>query len=151
MTLAGDPHAWLLPYFARLCRDPTFSNLAPAFQFEALCQAVATDHPGRATDMSSMSAAAQSALLLWLTDAARGSSASAKDVTLWAVRKGERTLVCLAVDVTNGFDLRLMDGGEFRRTELFPELATVKTRAGEWLTALKERGWLLDQEKQPDK
>lgn len=43
------PHAWLRPYYAHLRNDPTDARLALAFQFGALCDLVAVEHPGRAT------------------------------------------------------------------------------------------------------
>jgi hypothetical protein len=67
---------------------------------------------------------------------------SSGDERLWSITKGNRRLDCLAVYLPSGIDLRLMEGTEFRRTELFREASTLKARADEWRKAMFERGWI---------
>ena len=40
-----------------------------------------------------------------------------QETELWRMRKGERELQCVAVYLTTGIDLRLLEAGEIRRTE----------------------------------
>jgi hypothetical protein len=143
MAVSNDPHVWLQPYFARLREDPSFARLALSFQFEELCTAVEPEHPMRAAQMRDWSTAAQHALLKWLADAlSQQHHQPATDETLWTVEKGHRRLTCLAVYLPIGVDLRLMEGAEFRRTELFQDAPHLNAKAAEWLTALRARGWL---------
>jgi hypothetical protein len=41
-----------------------------------------------------------------------------------------------------GIDLRLMEGVDFRRTQLAKNANTVTARAEQWRDALLERGWV---------
>jgi hypothetical protein len=58
-----------------------------------------------------------------------------------ASAKGERELACLAVYLAIGIDLRLMDGGDFRRTQIQKDAPAIGAQADGWLRALRERGW----------
>ena len=64
-----------------------------------------------------------------------------QEVELWRVTKDTRELRCVVRYMPHGLDLRLMLGDEFRRTELLKDAPRVEARAGEWRTALLERGW----------
>jgi hypothetical protein len=142
MPLSSDPHAWLRLYFEQLRQDdPQFARLAPSLQFEALYAAVRSDQPGRAEGMRDWSVAARHALLKWLADVVAERKPT-RDERLWSITKGNRRLDCLAVYLPSGIDLRLMEGTEFRRTELFREASTLKARADEWRKAMFERGWI---------
>jgi hypothetical protein len=149
VTLSSDPHAWLRPYLKQLRQDdPQSARLAPSLQFEALCGAVRSDQPGRAESMRDWSVAAQHALLRWLADVIAEGKA-ARDERLWSITKGHRRLDCFAVYLPTGIDLRLMEGTEFRRTQLLRDAPTVKARADEWRKAMFERGWLPAPESDP--
>lgn len=45
-----------------------------------------------------------------------------REVELWRVRKAPRELRCLAVYLPTGIDLKLMEGADFRRTQLFRDI-----------------------------
>jgi hypothetical protein len=142
MTVSSDPHVWLQPSVARLRDDPNFARLAPSFQFEELCAAVESEHPMRAASMREWSTAAQHALLKWLADCvSQQTETSRRDEVVWTVEKGHRRLTCLVVYLPSGVDLRLIEGDEFRQTELFYDAPHLNAKASEWCTALKERGW----------
>jgi hypothetical protein len=40
-----------------------------------------------------------------------------------------------------GIDLRLIEGEDFRRTQLLKDGPSVEARAEEWRTKLREKGW----------
>ena len=48
MDLTSDPHAWLRPYYVALKADGGLQKLAIPLRFDALCCAVAGEHPSRA-------------------------------------------------------------------------------------------------------
>ena len=52
-----------------------------------------------------------------------------------------RELRCVARYLPSGIDLRLMQGQEFRRTELHGDADAATAKATEWKAALLERGW----------
>jgi hypothetical protein len=47
----------------------------------------------------------------------------------------------MAVYLPNGIDLRLMEGVDFRRTQLQKDAPAIEAQADGWLRALQERGW----------
>jgi hypothetical protein len=116
VILSSDPHAWLRPYVAALKADPAFTTLAPALRFEALCQIVEVDHPDRARQMREWSPAAKTGTLKWLETVTKEKPVT--EVEMWAVVKGNRTRKCVARYLPIGIDLRLMEGDDFRRTEV---------------------------------
>jgi len=140
-SVSSDPHAWLRPIYARLRADSSFSLLAPAHQFEVLRQAAAEEAPSKAESMREWNTTTQFALLGWLADVAAQQPNPSREVELWRVRKGERELRCSAVHLHNGVDLRLLEGGEFRRTQLLKDAPAVQALAQKWREALGERGW----------
>jgi hypothetical protein len=92
--------------------------------------------------------AAQSALLKHLSDSLDERPHPSRDIELWQVRKGARTLRCVAVYLSIGVDLRLMEAADSRRTELIKQPEQVEARASEWKTALLEKAWSEDVEGQ---
>jgi hypothetical protein len=140
MLLTSDPHAWLRPYYATVKQSPSFAHLAPSLQFSALCDAVAKDHPSRAAWMRDWSPTAQDAALTWLASAVT-QTPPVTELELWTVRKDARELRCVARYLPSGIDLRLMQGKDFRRTELHRSADAANAKAAEWKRALVERGW----------
>ena len=67
------------------------------------------------------------------------SSPAAREVELWRVAKDGRELRCLAVYMTTGIDLRLMEGEDFRRTQLLKDGPAVEAKAEEWRGKLGAR------------
>ncbi len=66
---------------------------------------------------------------------------TAARVELWRVRKGDRQLHLVAVYLPNGIDARLMEGADFRRTQLCPDALAVEALSHLWREALTARGW----------
>ena len=60
---------------------------------------------------------------------------------LWRVRKGSRELVCVAVYMSHGVDLRLLEDGDIRRTRLHRRPETVAAKSAEWRDKLLAGGW----------
>ena len=52
----------------------------------------------------------------------------------------------MAVYLSIGVDLRLMEADDFRRTELIKQPELVEARASQWKAALLERAWSEDVE-----
>jgi hypothetical protein len=138
-VLSSDPHAWLRPFVAVLKADPAFTMLAPALRFEALCQVVEVDHPDRARQMREWSPAAQTGTLKWLETVTK-EKPPVTEVGIWSATKGGRTLRCVARYLPIGIDVRLMEGDDFRRTEVHKDGDLAEIRATEWRRALEERG-----------
>jgi hypothetical protein len=140
VALTSDPHAWLRPYLAALKADPAFTTLATALRFEALRQMVEVDHPDRARQMREWSPAAQTGTLKWLETVTK-EKPPVREVEMWVVTKDTRTLRCVARYLPIGIGLRLMQGEDFRRTEVHRDADAVNAKAAEWKAALLERGW----------
>ena len=128
------------PYFATLKADPAYHTLAMPLRFAALCDVVAHEHPEPAKWMRDWSPAAREDTLKWLESATKEKPA-VTELELWTVTKGTRTLRCVARYLPLGIDLRLMEGDDFRRTELHKDGDLAKVRATGWRQALEERGW----------
>jgi hypothetical protein len=141
IDLTSDPHAWLRPYYIALKNDSAFWMLAEPLRFEALCCAVEREHPSRAASMREWSPAAQQGILGWLETVTKEKPA-VQEVELWRVTKDSRELRCVVRYMPHGVDLRLMQGDDFRRTELLKDAPRVEARAAGWLQKLRDRGWL---------
>jgi hypothetical protein len=63
------------------------------------------------------------------------------EVELWRVAKDGRELRCVAVYMTTGIDLRLMEGEDFRRTQLLRDGPAVEALAEQWQAKLRVAGW----------
>ena len=140
MILSSDPHAWLRPFFATLKADPAYHTLAIPLRFVALCDVVGAEHEERANWMRQWSPAAQEGTLKWLESATK-EKPSVTELELWTVKKDARTLRCLARYLPSGIDLRLLEGDDFRRTELHRDADLAEIRSMGWKQALEERGW----------
>jgi hypothetical protein len=105
-----------------------------------LCDAVAAEHPKEAAQMRDWSEATQEAAISWLAKVT-AQVPPAREVELWRLMKGKRELRCLVRYVPAGLDLRLIQGDEFRRTELHRDAEAANAKATEWKAALTERGW----------
>jgi hypothetical protein len=140
MSLTSDPHAWLRPFFARLLAHPAFRQFAPSHQFEQLVQAVEREYPSKAATMREWSVGGQHALLSHLASMV-DQQASADPVELWHVQKNERKLRCVVHYLPSGIDVRLLEGQDFRRTQLCKIAPEVEKLSAEWLKALLEVGW----------
>ena len=66
---------------------------------------------------------------------------TAKQTELWRMRKGDREVRCVAVYISVGVDLRLLEGGDMLRTELLRDAYALPMRAREWQRALAKSGW----------
>jgi hypothetical protein len=55
--------------------------------------------------------------------------------------KASRELRCIARYLPTGIDVRLMEGEDFRRTQLLKDGPSVEARAEEWRMKLREKGW----------
>lgn len=141
MTLTSDPHAWLRPIFATLRADAGFALLAPSHQFAQLCHAVAKDYPAQAASMREWSPTAQGGLLKWLADAVQQDGVITR-LEQWRVQKGDRELVCIAIYIPTGIDVRLMENEDFRRTRLAKTALEAIAVAEEWKVKLLAHGWL---------
>jgi hypothetical protein len=115
---SSDRNAWLLPYWADLHRQSSFfANLAPELQASALADHIAVDYPDKAAEIRGWTPVTRRAVLAVLDRALRQKHAD--DLTeLWRMRRAAREVRCVAVRVGPGIDLRLLEDGEMRRTEL---------------------------------
>ena len=57
------------------------------------------------------------------------------------VHKDSRQLRFVAVYLPNGIDLPLMEGEDFRRTQLLTDEPAVQMKAEEWRSTLRGSGW----------
>ena len=138
--ISSDPHAWMRPYYEAVAARESFSHLAQSHQFELLVEAIARDYPAKAALMREWNAASQRATLGVFANVVY-STPAAREVELWRVAKDGRELRCLAVCMPTGIDLRLMEGEDFRRTQLLKDGPTVEARAEEWRGKLAGKGW----------
>lgn len=91
--------------------------------------------------MREWSPAAQLAMLKWLSDVVHEQPNPTNEIEQWRVRKTGRKLRCIAVYVPIGIDLRLMEGEDFRRTQLCKDAPDAWALTDKWRAALIEGGW----------
>lgn len=138
--ISSDPHAWMRVYDEELASVAGFALLAASLQFDLLVEAIGRDYPTEAAKMREWDGLAQRAALSVFSNVVY-SSAAAREVELWHVHKDSRELRCLAVYMPTGIDLRLMEGEDFRRTQLLKDGPAVETFAEEWKAKLRAAGW----------
>jgi hypothetical protein len=139
--ISSDPHAWLRPYWADLHQQSTFfAKLAPELQAEALAEAIEAEHPTMAAEIRSWNSATRRAYLASL-DVSLIEKRTDKQVELWRMQKGTREVQCIAVYTPVGADLRLLEKGDWLRTELIREPFVADARAKQWREALMQSGW----------
>jgi hypothetical protein len=61
-------------------------------------------------------------------------------VSLWTLNKERRELVCLAVYLPIGVDVRLMEGMDFRRTRLVRDAIECTAVSDDWKTEVGRAG-----------
>jgi len=64
-----------------------------------------------------------------------------RQTELWRMTNGSREVTCAAVYTRVGPDLRLLEGGEMLRTELFQFGHALQARSRQWRQALERTGW----------
>jgi len=101
---------------------------------------VALEHPAKAAAMNEWSPAMKDGLLLHLANTVRQGAPPAS-VVLWQVKKGDRELCCVTRYLPTGIDVRLLEGIDFKRTQLCRDAPAVEALAEAWRTALIDRGW----------
>jgi hypothetical protein len=136
--VSSDPHAWMRPYYEAVAAREGFSHLAPSHQSALLVEAIERDYPTKAPALRDFGAVAQRATLAVFANVVY-STPAAREVELWRVAKDGRQLRCVAVYMTTGIDL--MEGEDFRRTQLLKDGPAVEARAEEWKNKLPEKGW----------
>lgn len=65
-----------------------------------------------------------------------------RQVDLWVLNRGERTLTCVALYLPHGVDVRLLEDGEVRRTQLVGDGPQAEALAEEWRGAARKLGWV---------
>jgi hypothetical protein len=139
--ISSNPDAWMRPYYEAVAAREGFSLLPIPLQFGVLISAIAVDYPTRVGKLRQIvDLPSQRAMLLSLSNVVyRGPAA--REVELWRVRKDSRELRCLAVYMPTGIDLRLIEGEDFRRTQLLRDGPALEARAAEWRAKLLAAGW----------
>ena len=105
---SSDPHAWLWLIYRQLAATSAFEQVAPVVKFQRLIDAASAVSEAKVVQLRQASPAAQSALLahLAMMEAQRPLDPSEE---LWRVRKDGRELVCMAVHMPHGIDVRLLE------------------------------------------
>ncbi len=134
------PHAWLIPFWTALKRQTFFDKLAPELQSEALALALEADHPAKAQEIREWNFATRRGMLAGL-DMLMVDGPAKRETELWRMQKGQRVVCCTAVYLPVGVDLRLLEGADMLRTELFRDTYAAPLRSREWQAALAKSGW----------
>jgi hypothetical protein len=142
LALSSDPHAWLRPFFTRLQARPKFGDLAPAYRFKQLCDAVSVDHPNEAAQMRAWPNATQNAILAHLATSHEHTPPQVLS-ELWRMAKGDRELRCVVQYLSSGIDVRLFEHDAMRRSQLCQDAPEADAVSREWQAALLKRGWTL--------
>ena len=139
--VSSDPDAWMRPYYDAIASREGFALLPIPIQFAALVDAIAHDHPSKAAKLGEIDdLPSQRAILGSLTRIVYPRPAQ-REIELWRVTKDSRNLRCIAVYLPAGIDLRLMEGDDFRRTQLLRDGPAVQELAEEWRSKLRGSGW----------
>lgn len=139
--VSSDPHAFLRPIYRRLAADRAFHYLAEPLQFDRLVEAAAEVSERHAVAMRGYNVLARSALLRHLARPSR--SGQARSRSLWTLTKGDRVLTCVAVYLPNGVDVRALEGGDMRRTQLVPDGPQAEALAQAWWEKAERVGWVI--------
>ena len=83
---------------------------------------------------------AKQALLRHLSSA-ESLRAGEAEVELWRLRKGDRELVCVAVYLPVGVDVRALEAGDIRKTQLVKDGPHAEALADEWKDKAAGSGW----------
>ena len=129
------------PYYEAVASQEGFADLAIPIQFATLVDAVAQDHPSKAAKLREFDdLPSQRAILGSLAHILYPRPAQ-REIELWRVVKDLRELRCIALYLPTGIDLRLMEGEDFRRTQLLRDGPAVQELAEEWRGKLRGSGW----------
>ncbi len=143
MALTSDPLAWLRPIWRRLVADSRFRLRSPESQFAALFEAVRESAPHHAARMPEYSPATVQALLRHLDANLDTEAAQSVRSKLWTATLRNRTLDCVAVYLPSGIDVRLLEGEDFRRTQLTRTAPEASYCADRWRVELERVGWTV--------
>lgn len=136
-----DVEALLLPHWASLKRQTFFDRLAPELQVKALAEALDASHPCEAREVRDWTPPMRRTILARLDGHLRRGAVRPQR-TLWTARKGERReVVCVAVVLPYGIELRLLEGDDMLRSELLRAEFLASAKADEWQQALVAAGW----------
>jgi hypothetical protein len=139
---SSDRDAWMRPYYEAVASGEGFALLPIPIQFATLVDAIAQDHPLKAAKLREIDDPGwQRAILGSLAHVVYPRPAAQREIELWRVTKDSRELRCIALYLATGIDLRLMEGEDFRRTQLLRDGPAVQELADEWRLKLIERGW----------
>jgi hypothetical protein len=139
-VVSSDPHAFLRPIYRQLAADRTFHLLAEQHQYDRLVEAAAQVSERHAAAMREYSSAAKAAILRHLAKAESMRSGQ-RHVELWRLRKGGRELVCIAVYMPYGVDVRALENGDIRRTQLVKDGPHAEAWGEEWRKKAEGAGW----------
>ena len=138
--IISDDEALLRRYWDDLLRQsPDLPNLAPELQAKALADAMEADYPKKAATIRDWNPFRRAAKLAMLTTAPRDEPLDAFK-ELWRLRSGDRQVRCIAVYVSNGVDLRLLQGGVKLRAELFVDVPLLRIRSKQWRESFEAEG-----------
>ena len=137
--VSSNPHAFLRPIYRRLAADRTLHLLAEPHQYERLVAAVAKVSEHHAALMREHSAPAKQAILRHLASA-ESLRPGEPEVELWRLRKGDRELVCVAVYLPVGVDVRVLEAVDIRKTQLVKDGPHAEL-AAEWKNKSEAAGW----------
>ena len=140
ITVSSDPHAYLRPIYRQVAADRTFAMLASETQYSLLVEAVSRQSEHRAALMREYTQPARMALLSHLAKAESLRPGPA-EVMLWTLTKASRVLTCVALYLAHGVDLRLLEDGDVRRTQLVKDGPHAEALAHELRCAAKMLGW----------
>ncbi len=139
--ITSDPNAWLRRFWQRLHDEqPFFPNLAPELRANALADLLAGDYPATAAEIRNWTPVTCRAMLAGLDQGLRERH-TAREIELWRMTKGERTLRCTAVYTRVGIDLRVLDETEIQRTELFALAPLLVATSRTWAREAEQAGW----------
>lgn len=141
VPVSSDRHAYLRPLFRELTRDPSFAMISAETQFTLLAAAVARQSEMQAAHLREYLFHARMALPGHLATL-EAQRPGPKQVTLWSAAKAQWRLECVALCLTHGIDVRLLEDGEVRRTQLVKDGPQAEQLAQQWQGAAAKLGWL---------
>lgn len=140
MSVSASHYAWLAAYYSALRNTGVLEVLAPPGRAEALAAAIEADYPTKAQEIRQWNRATREAMLGVLDDLTINGSVQ-RETYLWQAMKGDRTLYCVAVQLPQGIDLRLLAEELPERTMLISDRPEVHREADRWQMELAANGW----------
>jgi hypothetical protein len=116
--VSSDPDPWMRPHYETVASREGFAVLPIPIPFATRVNAIAQEHPSKAAKLREIDDLPWQRAILGSLAHVIYSRPAQREVEPWRMAKDSRELRCITRYLPTGIDLRLMEGEDFRRTQL---------------------------------